>query len=226
MADDPLLSSVEDAPVRLQWRDQVAELRCKIWIDRDGSVHWQSQPVVLTRDTKWLMPLQIPAAELATPITFSADVPDGGIFSSDYAYISSHQPRIKINEPDTISVGGGFSQAKIVYEALPADTKDLAVVYRAAGMKGFKVQSIETQVGRVTQQGPHEIEDYDLMSGLVTIVAPADPKPTYPWLQECEKMAFKIFDLLSLAQGKFFRWRDASPAATDEQQTPATPTTT
>jgi len=198
--------SAKGLTILLAHGDSEAELPGEIWVERDGAVCWKTSPVDLTNETKWLMPGQLKEKETLAYLKLEAKVEDGGVFTSDHAYITLHSPTLYPDKPSIIAVAGQMAEAKLVYAPIPDTSTGLAVGYLAVGMKGFSVVSCESPIGRVSQLGPSEVENYDNLSGRVIIQAPSTAVAMGEWLRQCDPLALRVFDMLSLAQGRLIRW--------------------
>jgi hypothetical protein len=198
--------SETDARVRLSYQDQMADLSCKIELKPNGSLRWESAPVVLSTDTRWLMPLMVPDTEVMTTVNFRAEVKDAGLLTSDSAYITHHKMGSERGKPDTILVGGELARAKLTHAPFPKESTGLTVAYFAIGMTGHMAVAVESPIGKVTQLGTTHIDNFDNLHGRVVIQAPADAVAFDRWLGECDQMASRVFDMYSFAQGRFIRW--------------------
>ncbi len=192
--------------IHLACEDHTAELPGEIWVEHDGSVCWKTSEVVMTNGTKWLMSLEHTESDVLAYLKLRATVEDNGVFTSDYAYILQPRPTIYPDKPSTIAVAGQMAHAKISYAPIPETTAGLGIAYRAVGMKGFNTVSIESPIGRIVQQGPAEVENYDTLQGLVAIYAPSNAVASGEWMKKCDDMTQRIFDMLSLAQGRLIEW--------------------
>lgn len=198
--------SETDARVSLNYQDKVADLSCKIELKPNGVVTWQSSPVVLSNDTWWLMPLMVPDTEVMTLVSFRAEVKDAGVITSESSYLTHHKNSGAAGKPDTISVGGELARATLKYAPFPKESTGLIVRYFAIGMTGFNPVSVDSPIGKVTQTGNPTIENYNNLCGAIVIEAPATAMPFDNWLAECDRMASRVFDMYSFAQGRFIRW--------------------
>ena len=198
--------SAKDITIRLARGDSKAELPGEIWVERDGLVCWKTSHVDLTDQTKWLTARNLEEKQTLAYLKLQANVQEDGVFTSDHAYITRHSPTLNPGKPSTVAVSGQMADAKLTYAIIPATSTGLAVSYLAVGMKGFRPVSLESPVGLITQRGPDEVENYDNLAGFVIIQAPSKPSAAAEWLKQCDPMAMRVFDMLSLAQGRLIRW--------------------
>lgn len=201
-----LTYSQTDARVRLDYRDQVADLSCKIELKPDGRLVWGSAPVPLSAGTKWLLPMMVSDTEVMTRVNFHAEVLEKGVLTSDSAYIMSNRVGSEIGKSSTVSVGGDLTHAKLTYSPFPAESTGLSVVYFAIGMTGYNPVSVESPIGKVTQVGVAKIDNYNSLNGTIVIEGPLTPVATERWLADCNRLASRILDMFSFAQGRLIRW--------------------
>jgi hypothetical protein len=164
------------------------------------------EPRSLSTDTKWLLPKMVPDTEVITPVNFHAEVSQNAVLFSDSAYIMKNRIGSEVGKPSTVSVGGDLTHAKLIYVPIPEESTGLCVVYFAIGMTGYDSVTIESPIGKVTHTGVTRINNYDNLSGSLVIEAPPTAIATERWLADCDRMASRVFDMFSFAQGRLIRW--------------------
>jgi hypothetical protein len=65
-------------------------------------------------------------------------------------------------------------------------------------MKCYGAPTVSTTLGQITLCGPSQIDDPDVLSGLLEVQAPDQDMPLEDWRVACDELTNKIFDVLSL----------------------------
>ncbi len=135
-----------------------------------------------------------------------ATTDDEYLVSSDSAYltdcpISSDQTGTWITSRATAS------ELELTRKANQSKSREHLVQYLTIGQQGFQPVQGPTAAGTLRALGGSKIEDFDRITGLVSIEnSDIAPESLQTWLTECETTVRSVLDVLSLAQGRLIRW--------------------
>lgn len=175
-----------------------------IQVDQRGAIRYTLSSIPSGPDSNWLLRVMYPSTRVLPRLQFRGTTSDGIQLSSQHLYISSGG-RSSDSEGVQFRISGDLLSLEATYRELPLTSKGIRLIYFPSGMKCFRTPNIASSVGQIVLSGSHEIHDPDALSGQLQIEAPKEEMPFEEWRGACDKMANKIFDLVSLAEGRFFR---------------------
>jgi hypothetical protein len=184
--------------------NQSVSVAGSIRVDPKGAIRYTLSPIPSGPETAWLLRVMYPSSRVLPRLRLRATTSDGIQLSSDHLYISSGG---RSSDADGVqfSISGELLALEATCRDMPVTSKGIRLIYFPSGMKCFGAPTHTTAVGRIVLAGSHEIGDPDVLSGHLQIEAPEKERPLEEWRAACDEMANKVFDLISLAEGCFFR---------------------
>lgn len=198
----PALGQYDDVHGELRWPDHGLTITCTITISNDGTITINTEPIVISNETAWILQ-QVPGnGRLATWASLHATTADGERIETDYVTMTGRG-----SLSATMPLHGEASRLTIHHRTSPATAAGCTLIYHTIGMQGFQVQQATTPLGLIQLLGPAEIEDYDHLAGTIRITAPEDDnRPLDEWRNDCDENIRNILLIVSLAEGKLLEW--------------------
>ena len=201
---DPLLLLSDVNGIIVSDKNQV-QVHGSIRIDQDGSVIPEFAKLNLDNNNKWLIGASFPSGRYVTKAQFNGTAESDITLRADRFFLHGGNTS---SDPtgSYVTCEGEFSDLQVTYGPMPETSAQQSLIYFAVGMKGFNVVETDSPQGRVALTGPPQIDEPDHLSGRLVISAGDISKPLAQWHSECDQLAENIFDIMSLAQGRFIRW--------------------
>jgi hypothetical protein len=184
---------------------KASTLRWSVTIGHNGATSLVFEPVEVTTATAWLFDAALANDKILPRLSVRGVTPEGIVVESDHVHILECN-RTSDATGNRLSLAGDASRLRLIYRPLPKTSQGIQAAYLTAGMRSFGRPSIDTSLGCVTLVAPAKIDNPEHVNGRVHIQAGGEERQLVEWLSDCDRLVERILDMISFAEGGFFRW--------------------
>jgi len=190
--------------------DRSLDVVCDVTVSSRGAIEVVVHDIPLTDHTWWVLESVTNERGLRLPdykLELRAD--NGDQLRTELFHILTSGTK-GTQEGSVIRLRG--TAATMTVGHAPTDEWDAAnsgviAKYTTVGLKAFGQASVESDIGRVTLAGVHDLEEYDQLAGELRIDnSEATVDDVDGWLAVADARTRDILLIISLAAGRFVRW--------------------
>ena len=192
-----------------QKENKTVDIRFNIACGVDGSIDIQVEPLEFREEVLWLIDV-FHAPDTESPqLLLKGQTAEGLYLSSDNLYLTEATPQIRQSGAKTI-----FPIKFECVELLASvSNSGRGVVKGTSGLIRYDVQgfrcfpSVSTmaEVGKISAVGAAKIENYDNITGAITIEVEQLSR-VEDWTKKSDEQLEGILDIFSLAGGRYLEW--------------------
>lgn len=207
-----MLLDMRNCSGQLCWQEKVLNINFDLSCAKDGSINLRLKDIPFGKDVPWLDELIHKRARYKEFLQLKGYDVEGDLITSDSVVLTYHGERID-EAGSWRRIEGTCMQVRLDNAKPPIDAKaaELSVKYRLLGFKCHGHLSANTEVGSVKVAGSTKIENYDEVTGVLTIKAQSGRDfDLTNWIERCDKSVRSILDILSLANDRYIDWTSRS----------------
>lgn len=183
------------------------EIHFDLYCQLDGIIDVRVKPLQWQQEMSWLVDLMHESDFSSHRLSLTGQTAEGNQVTSRYLYLLQATPQQSEKEL-ILPIKLGCNELLISisdFEQGLTDTSIGFIKYELQGFQCFPHVSTITEVGEIIAGGSANIEDYDRISGTITVESKKVGRLN-EWGKVVDEQVELIFDIFSLAGGRYIEW--------------------
>ncbi|MBI4745796.1 MAG: hypothetical protein HY786_04465 [Deltaproteobacteria bacterium] len=203
-----MLLDLKNCSGQLAWQENVIDIDFDLSCSNNGSISIKLKPIRLQKDILWFYELSHKRGRYFEVLRLRGCDINKHLIASDsviFTYIGNKSD----SSGDWICVEGKCIKLRLDSsdQFTNSEHAEIALQYDLLGFQCFDRLFGKTNFGSIQLAGSRKIDNYDEVTGVLTIKKLARENfDLTEWTECCDKLVRSILDILSLANGRYLAW--------------------